>query len=266
MSSATARWFSENEGKAWTEKFYLIYSPVWMLVMGLVMGTGLAARYLGEWGFMAVAMGLFLPLFIIPALRSPETGPWHQTYWFKSNLYMWIFAFFGSYFGSEYFFDVLGMVYEYPMIKLNLDSALVGSGTQVVPFIMYPLAHVYFITYHTSAVVVLRRIKTAGLPFTALLWPLLIFVIGYFWAWMETKAMANPFIESQFKYRDMERMLAWGSMLYSAYFITSFPIYYCLDEDKQKKWNLWIVSAAAMSASMLTLYLLDFWALWLGPI
>ena len=33
-------------------------------------------------------------------------------YWFKANLYIAIFNFAGNYFGSEYFFDVLGMVYE----------------------------------------------------------------------------------------------------------------------------------------------------------
>ncbi|HEY9036777.1 MAG TPA: hypothetical protein VIM96_08725 [Pseudomonadales bacterium] len=261
-----AHWFAENTGKAWTEKFFLFYSPVWMAVMGVVMGTGLAANHLDEWGFMAVGWGLFLPLLVMPALMSPEGGPWHQTYWFKANLYMAVFSFFGSYFGSEYFFDMLGMVYDYPMININLDSALVGSGEQRVPLLMYPLAHVYFITYHTTAVLVLRRITTAGIPFKTLLWPVLILVVGYFWAWAETKAMANPWIKSQFYYKDMPRMLQFGSLLYAAYFVTSFPIYYFLDENPKARWNLWVVTAAALSASMLTLYLLDFAAHCVGRI
>lgn len=256
--NTNARWFSDNPGKAWTEKFFLIYSPIWMAIMGLVMVTGLAANHLGEWGFMAVAWGLFLPLLIVPAIVKPEAGPWHQTFWFKSNLYMWVFAFFGSYFGSEYFFDVLGMVYEYPMIDINFDAALVGSGEQKVPLIMYPLAHLYFITYHTTAVLVLRRITTAGIPFKALLWPVLILVVGYFWAYMETLLMANPWIESQFHYKDMDRMLKLGSLLYATYFVTSFPIYYFLDESRDRKWGLWVVWGAAFSASMLTFFLLDF--------
>jgi len=155
-----------------------------------------------------------LPLWLVPALRSPEPGPWYRTYWLKATLYLALFAFFASYFGSEYFFDVLGMVYAYPMIEVNLDSALVGTGEQRVPLIMYPLAHVYFSTYHTTAVVVLRRLGHAvGPGKRALAFPLLVLVIAYFWAWMETRAMANPSIAEQFYYRDMGRMLGLGSLL-----------------------------------------------------
>lgn len=35
--ASAARWFSANPDKAWAEKFFLAYSPVWMLQMGLVM-------------------------------------------------------------------------------------------------------------------------------------------------------------------------------------------------------------------------------------
>lgn len=159
------------------------------------------------------------------------------------------------------------MVYDYPMIETtNFDSALIGSGQQKVPWLMYFLAHAYFMTYHTTAVVVLRRIKTSAIPFKALLWPLMVFVIGYSWAWLETKAMANPFIEQQFYYQDMGRMLAYGSIMYSFYFIASFPIYYFIDEDKVKSWTLWHTFMASCTASMLTFYLLDFWTHLVGPI
>jgi len=259
------RWFSENESKAWGEKFFLIYSPIWMSFMGLTMVMG----WIHVWadpGFMFQACVVFLPLIVYPLLFRKENTSITQTYWFKANLYIWIFAFFGSYFGSEYFFDVLGMVYNYPTIHWNLDSALVGTGTQKVPFTMYLLAHAYFMTYHTSAVVVLRRFKTSGLPFMIVLFPIVLFAIGYFWAWAETKAMANPMIADQFYYKDKARMLAYGSIMYACYFIASFPIFYFLDEDKNHKWNLWMVTAAALSASMITFYLLDFWTKYVGAI
>ncbi|MGH8646606.1 MAG: hypothetical protein ACREX4_19970 [Gammaproteobacteria bacterium] len=71
-------------------------------------------------------------------LAPPYTGKrWHESYWFKANLYLFVFGFFGNYFGSEYFFDVLGMVYVYPSATTTLDSALLGSGGQKVPLIMY---------------------------------------------------------------------------------------------------------------------------------
>jgi len=262
------RWFSENASKAWGEKFFLAYSPVWMTVVGLVMALGVTVR-VGEWGFMAIGFAVALPLFLVPALIRDESAlgrRWYQTYWFKANLYIAIFSFAANYFGSEYFFDVLGMVYDYPLIELELDSTLVGSGEQGVPVIMYLLTQAYFTTYHTTAVIMLRRIRTSRLPFGALLWPVLLVVVAYFWAWMETKSMANPWIASQFYYRDMERMLAYGSLFYSLYFLASFPIFYHLDERRDANWTLTTTAAAALSASMLMLFLLDFAAAIFGPL
>ena len=262
------RWLSENPSKAWGERFFLAYSPIWMVMMGAVMGSGLSAR-LGEWGFLAVGIAVAAPLVVVPALvrdERPLGRRWYETYWFKANVYMGIFNFAANYFGSEYFFDVLGMVYDYPMIELNFDASLVGSGEQRVPVIMYLLTQAYFLTYHTTAIVVLRRLRTSRLPASPILWPVLLVVVAYFWAWMETKAMANPWIESQFYYKDMERMLAYGSLFYSLYFIASFPIFYHLDEGRDTCWSLTKTAAAALSASMIMLFLLDFAAAIFGPL
>ena len=267
-SGVVPRWFSSNPSKAWGEKFFLAYSPVWMTSMGLVMGLGVTQR-VGEWGFMAIGVAVALPLLVVPALirdEEPIGRRWYQTYWLKANLYIAVFNFAANYFGSEYFFDILGMVYDYPMIALNLDSTLVGSGEQRVPVIMYLLTQAYFLTYHTTAVIVLRRIRTSRLPTGAFLWPVVLLGIAYLWAWVETRAMANPFIESQFYYKDMERMLAYGSLFYSLYFVASFPIFYQLDEGRDECWTLPFTVAAACTASMIMLFLLDFAAAIFGPI
>ena len=267
-SPGTARWFSENPSKAWGEKFFLVYSPIWMAMMGLVMGLGISDQA-GEWGFLAIGLAVALPLVLVPALirdERPLGRPWYRTYWFKANLYIAIFNFAANYFGSEYFFDVLGMVYDYPMIELNLDASLVGSGEQKVPVIMYLLTQAYFMTYHTTAVVVLRRIRTSRLRIGPVLWPILILIIAYFWAWMETKAMANPWIESQFYYKDMERMLAYGSLFYALYFIASFPLFYQLDEERDSNWSLTLTAGTALAAGMIMMFLLDFAAAIFGPL
>ena len=267
-TAGAPRWFSENPSKAWGEKFFLIYSPIWMIMMGLVMGLGVTAR-VGEWGFLAIGVAAALPLVGVPALirdERPLGRRWYQTYWFKANLYIAIFNFAANYFGTEYFFDILGMVYDYPMIELTLDATLVGSGEQRVPVMMYLLTQAYFITYHTTAVIVLRRIRTSRLRIGPMLWPLLLVAVAYFWAWMETKAMANPWIESQFYYRDVERMLAYGSLFYSLYFVASFPIFYQIDEQRDANWSLTITAAAACTASMIMMLLLDFAAAIFGPI
>ncbi len=250
-------WFSENPDKAWVEKFFLLYSPVWMASMAMMMLTGWGAVW-GDTAMLLHAFATAMPAFIIPMLvaRRYTDKPWHQSYWFKANLYIFIFGFFGNYFGSEYFFDVLGMVYTYPNITSNLDSALVGSGEQVVPLIMYAYTHVYFMTYHATANIALRKLNSLA-PFKWLLFPLFVFLIGYAWAWMETRAMANPLIAENFHYEKMELMLAYGSAIYATYFIASFPIYYFLDETREKSWSLLQTVAGGLSASMLTFYLLD---------
>ena len=266
-NSAARRWFSENPGKAWAEKCFLILSPVWMALMGLTMVLSLTEG-LGDPGYIVHGLIVALPFVLVPALLSPENRErtWYQTYWFKANLYMAVFGFFGNYVGSEYFFDVLGMVYHYPDIHWNADAVLVGTGEQHVPVLMYLLTHAYFMTYHSSATVVLRRIRTSGLPLMGLLFPLMVFAVGYSWAWVETKAMANPLMEGSFYYQKMETMLAYGSAIYATYFIVSFPIYYFIDEDRAKPWGLLQVVAAGLSASMLTFFLLDFIARAIGTL
>src|SRR5262245_33446527 len=159
------RWFSANPSRAWGEKFFLLYSPVWMVGMGVLMQSGTGARW-GDAALNLAMFGLLAPLVVVPALIRDESAlgrPWWRTYWFKFNLWIGIYAGIGSYFGSEYFFDVLGMVYNYPQLHWHLDAVLLGSGAQPVPLIMYPSAHFYFVTYHTLGVIALRRARTSGM-------------------------------------------------------------------------------------------------------
>lgn len=251
--------FSPNPDKAWVEKFFLLYSPVWMASMAMMMLTGWDESW-GDTALLCHGALTALPVIVIPALiaRRFTNLPWHQSYWVKANLYLFIFGFFGNYFGSEYFFDILGMVYVYPHVSTELDSALVGSGEQTVPAIMYAYTHVYFMTYHATATIALRVLRNSGLPAMAVLFPVFVFLIGYFWAWMETKAMANPMIASNFYYEKMEAMLAYGSAIYATYFVASFPIYYFLDENADRRWTLTQTAAGGLSASMLTFFMLDF--------
>jgi cycloeucalenol cycloisomerase len=93
-----------------------------------------------------------------------------------------------------------------------------------------------------------------------------VFVIGYIWAWLETKAMANPLMETQFYYEKMDVMLRFGSAIYATYFVASFPIWYFIDEKVEDCWTVLQTASAAMSASMITFYLLDFSAQWVGSL
>lgn len=264
-----ARWFSENPDKAWGEKFFLIYSPIWILqtAMAVVFGYG---KTMGDFGSIIYSLFVAAPFVVVPFLiyKEAKAGkPWYKTYWFKANLYIAIFSLLGNYYGSEYFFDVLGMVYNYSNLHWTFDASLVGTGVQHTPVMMYLLTHAYFMTYHTTAMVVLRRLRTSRLgQSSAWVFPVAIFVAAYFWSWMETFVMANPAMADTFYYKDLNRMLAIGSITYSCFFITSFPIFYWLDEKLNDTWGLIRTTAAALSASMLTFFLLDLWTKYIGSI
>lgn len=260
-------WFSKNPEKAWVEKAFLIYSPVWMVLMGVMMITGWDKTF-SDGALLIHGFVVALPVFLFPMLlhHKNSTLPWHQSYWFKANLYLFLFGFFGNYIGSEYFFDVLGMVYHYPNATTTLDATLVGQGEQRVPVIMYLYTHAYFMTYHTTGVILLRRILSSGIPLIHLGIIPLAFAVGIAWAWLETKAMANPLMASSFYYTNMPAMLKFGSIIYATYFVVSFPIFYHLDENAAAPWDSIKVIAASLSASMLVLYLLETCAHWVGQL
>lgn len=259
-AAARGRWFSANPDKAWAEKFFLLYTPYWVAGMALFMFTGVGGRW-GDLALNAGMLALWLPALLVPAwlaTRRSDARPWRRSYWLKFNLWIGIFSFVGSYFGSEYFFDVLGMVYRYPQLHWNLDAVLVGSGEQRVPLIMYWSAYFYFVTYHAGAVVLMRRVRTSALGRLPGAWPLTVLAAAYGFAWAETFAMAGGAIAEQFGYRDLERMLRWGSLFYALYFVVSFPMIHRLDEREGEDWPLRRVAVEALAAGMLVLSLLDF--------
>lgn len=259
FANASAQWFSPNPDRAWAEKCFLWYSPVWMLLMALMMPTGWVSSF-SDIQLLVHGVLVALPIAVIPAVLHKRFSPtlaWYQSYWFKANLYIFLFGFFGNYFGSEYFFDVLGMVYNLPNATTALDASLLGKSDKPVPVIMYLYTHAYFMTYHTTAVIVLRRIMTSGLPLRRISFMPVVFAVGYAWAWLETRAMANPMMVNNFYYEKMDAMLAYGSIIYATYFVASFPIFYFLDENSRSRWHWLQAGAAGLSASMLTFYLLD---------
>lgn len=264
----TGAWLSRNPSKAWGEKFFLLYTPYWIAGMAALMTSGAGGRW-GDLALNAALLALWAPALLVPALIRDESGlgrPWHRTYWFKLNLWIGIFAFVGTYFLSEYFFDVLGMVYDYPNLRWRLDSTLVGSGSQSVPLIMYPAAHFYFLTYHTVAVVALRRLRGSRLYVHPLVWPVAIGVLAFGFAWAETWSMTGGAIAEQFRYRDLGRMLRWGSLVYACYFVVSFPMVYRLDERPEDDWSPGRTAAEALAASMLVFLLLDLVARGIGTL
>ncbi len=251
------RWLSANPDKAWGEIFFLLYSPMWMIAFGIYQRTRVGDR-LGDLGNLLVTLTIFAPVWVVPALLCPTTGRrWYETYWFKFNLWIFIYAAIGTYFLSEYFFDVLGMVYHYPHLHWTFDSALLGSGKQRVPLVMYFHAHYFFVTYHTTAVVVMRRIRTSRLNVHPAVGVLVVVLAAWFWARTEISLTTSPSLADQFRYEDLPWALRWGALIYACYFVVSFPLVSRLDERAGENWALGRTALEALAAGMLTFILLD---------
>lgn len=251
------RVFSPNPEKAWTEKWYLIYSPIWA---ALFVGWCISGYHLkvGDVGNVAVTILIALPNIVVPWIWCPTQAPWYETYWFKFSVWIWLFGFEASYFFTEYFFDVLGMKYAFPHLKWNFDSQHVGTGRQVVPVMMYMHAWYFFITYHAVSVVFIRIIRTA--PYvrdSALMQGLAVFFSSLLFAWGEIFATTMEAIDDLFSYKNMEWALTWGALCYACYFIPSFPMVYGLDETVDKKWSLRRVVESSLAAAMIAFTLLD---------
>mmetsp|Transcript_12484 Transcript_12484/g.15493 ORF Transcript_12484/g.15493 Transcript_12484/m.15493 type:complete len:307 (+) Transcript_12484:80-1000(+) len=251
------RMFSSNPDKRWAEKVFLFYSPVWPLLFG---GWCLSGWYLkvGDVGNMLVTCLIATPNVLIPLLFCPTKAPVVETYWFKFGVWIGIFAFVASYFFTDYFFDVLGMIYNFPHLEWNLSSVLVGTSSQVVPLMMYVHAWYFFITYHTCSVIFMRCIRTSILSkYVPLLSVISVVLAAWVFSVGEIYGTTLEAIREQFHYVDMEWALSHGALAYACYFISSFPMVYNMDEEIGVKWTLTKTIENALAASMIAFTLLD---------
>jgi cycloeucalenol cycloisomerase len=271
LSQNQSRWFSGNPDKAWGEKFFLGFVPFWFVYNLAMQKMG----WLDTGNFWNIVQNLLMWIpycVILPWFLRRHSGiPWAQSYWFKFNLFIFWWTFIATYFHTEYFFEVLGMRYRFPDVTLYLDSALCGpdeatalADSMKVPPSMYLNATAFFVVYHTTAVIVMRRIRsmTTGFGDAARLvsWALIVGAVAVFWAWAETyfyfKLADNDF--ANVWYEDLDRMLKYGSWFYALYFVVSFPMVYRLDEEREGvRWSLWRVVVEASCVGMLSLLLID---------
>lgn len=251
-------WFSNNPSKAWAEKFFLYYLPFFFALNAGKQAFGWmnagTAWHIGQNVLM------LLPLYLVPFLIRDETGlgrKWYESYWFKANLWIWIFAFFATYFFTEYFFDVLGMIYYFPQVSLYFDSQLLGTGEQRAPLGVYFSGAAFFVVYHNLAIICLRRIRTSRLNVGRAAWAVMVVVAALFFAWAETRLVATDKNAPFFAYEDLTWMLKYGSVFYACYFVVSFPMFYRLDEAELDNWPLSKVCTEALATSMMVFFLLD---------
>jgi cycloeucalenol cycloisomerase len=278
VAPATSKWFSTNPDKAWAEKFYLPFLPIFFAYNALIQRM----HWLDVGNFWHVTQNvlMWVPYCVaLPWYLRRHSGiPWHKSFWFKFNLWMVVWVFFATYFGSEYFFSALGMRYHFPQVTLYLDSALVGpnqatalANQERVPVGMYFNAIAFFIVYHVYAVIVIRRIRNlftaqgAAVRFAA--WLFAVLATSLFFAWAETffyqlSGDANGISY----YIDVPKMIKYGSFYYMLDFVISFPNVYRLDETVAQTWSLRRCVVEASFVGMWAMFLLDLAVLCFGGI
>jgi cycloeucalenol cycloisomerase len=278
MPEASSRWFSANPDKAWGEKFFLVFIPVFLAYNAVVQQAG----WLDAGTFWHVAQNLLMWVpycLVLPFwLRRNSGVPWQESYWFKFNLYMAVWIFFATYYHTEYFFELLGLRYRFPEVGLYFDSALVGpdeagaaAAWKKVPLGMYFNSVAFFIVYHTAAVVCMRRVRGLTLAWSATLrrmaWAVIVLATALFFAWAETYLYITDEASANVWYVDVPAMLRWGSIFYAMYFVVSFPNVFRLDETIElPRWTLARTVIEACFVALVSMTMLDLWANFLGPI
>jgi len=270
------KWLSDNDDKAWGERFYLWYIPVFFILSASTSRTGLSLS--GNWGNLLAGFLVWAPYCIILPLilRRNHPLPFWKQWWFKFQLYLMVVIFLLTYFGTEYFFDVLGMRYKYENVTWYFDSVLLGPDQATaleehkrVPIGMYPISVGFFTFYHIGALVVIRRLYRIGMAIgvaarrTAFAAGVLITAL--FFAWLETMLFVSQPADSYAWYVDLDRQLTLGTAFYAMDFLFTFSNLYWLDESADKSpWspNRIIINAAAMCAGVLLAG--DLWGMLLG--
>lgn len=220
-------WRSSHPGKAAAERWYLIFTPIWGAVAGLVMLSGAAQAWRdapwGDLAYMAFGAGLWIALLIggyALAPASERARPWWRRTHTKFQAWMFIFAFLGNYY-SEYFYEILHMHYGFGT-SWNLHQ---------VPFFLYPLTAVYFTTYATLVDMGWRALRRALGPGASPLAQRLIYLpLCFVVAGLETLLNANPFIHELFCYDDLAFALVFGTLMYGLWFVVTAPLWFVIDE------------------------------------
>jgi len=254
-----------DDERTWTEWVILCQSPLWIVPVAAVMISGTLRRW-SDIEYLSFSILVATPAVLVPALspgRPNRGGPWWNAYWLKLKVWVAILVCMGTYTGTHYFFDLMGMRYSFD-VRWTFSTDMVGHSRQQVPVFMYPLTHAYFMTYFTALMTAERHLvrrwdlKSAGRT-------VVIILISYSVAFLETFFMASPLLSDVFAYASRRRMLKLGSLGYASYFIAGLPMARRIDSGGVR-WTLERVVIEALATCMMILALLEVWAKTVGPL
>lgn len=266
LERTASSWFAEDPSKAYYEKFSLIWAPLSMaaLLVG-VFGTPLH-KYCDRRSFLLLTVLGCLPGVIIPILfpcKADRGRPYAERFWVKASVWIAIFGFYGNYFWTHYFYQLLGAEYLFDSYRFN-----------DVPLVTYTATFFYFTFYFSFVNVVLRRanalVKRLPQLLGTMFWWSVIFIMAYGTAVFEAVSIQHFPL---YTYTERNAFLTIGSIVYGLYFIVGFPMFFWLDESYviglrgviQRK-SLKETAINAFAATAIVTLLLDLWRLLLGSI
>ncbi|EGG13673.1 Cycloeucalenol cycloisomerase [Cavenderia fasciculata] len=257
-------WFSRVPSKAWAEKFFLYYSPIWIGLFGFVVVSEVYKNFY-DIEFFILGLVVSLPCVVYPMLfpcAADRDKPWYDRYWVKANLWIALFGFIGNYFWTHYFFVLLRATYRFP-VTFTLNE---------IPVCLYFVTHAYFMSYHAATTPVLRRFwsmyppRKAGekKPLSLIIGTILIVAgLAYFTAFMETWTIQ---MVPYYHIENRSQMYIVGSTFYMLYFVVSFPMFARIDETDGEKWTLSRTALESLGSAMIVFTLCDFWRLLVGAL
>eukprot|EP00928_Gymnodinium_smaydae_P034599 TRINITY_DN24481_c0_g1_i1.p1 TRINITY_DN24481_c0_g1~~TRINITY_DN24481_c0_g1_i1.p1 ORF type:complete len:289 (-),score=29.56 TRINITY_DN24481_c0_g1_i1:154-1020(-) len=257
LTPVTSNLRQSGNPKTLCENFFLKYAGIWIPCFAFIVASG-AYELMGKWGYFFVCGGLACPLLLQPVLAPSLTGegkvPLLRRHCTKANVWIATFSFLGNYWGTHYFYCVLGAQYTLPFLP---DHQLNG-----VPICMYFATHFYFCFYHALANKILRFIDEhyLGDEWRTLFVVMVVCVLSYVVAFMETFSIsAFPY----YTFQDREKVYTVGSVFYALYLIVSFPMFMRLD-CKTKSHTLFEAFIEALATWMAVMMLLEAVRLILG--
>lgn len=265
-TNQSTSWFAANPSKAYYEKISLMWAPLSMLaLLAGVLGTPLY-KYCDRNSFLAITVVGCLPGVLVPLLfpcKADRGRPYSQRFWVKGSIWIAIFGFYGNYFWTHYFYELLGAQYLFDSYRFN-----------DVPVVTFTATFFYFTFYFNLVNIILRRVAsfTHDLPSFArgLLWWSNICALAYGTAVFEAVSIQHFPL---YTYTEREAFLLIGSVVYGLYFVVGFPMFFSLDENYQRSTtggvsqvSLRDASMSAFAATAIVTLLLDLWRLLLGSI
>jgi hypothetical protein len=245
---------SPDPRKRAVERTWLLYTPIWGTLAGIVMVGGFAERW-GDLPLLLFGLVVGLAAVVLPILRRPSEDrdvPWYRSTATTMGLSVVLLAFGLNYTQTPFFWDVLHMHYGFPSTWVIDEN----------PVFLYLLTVAYFATYAALTLMTLRGIRRAFSAHPRWAAALGFSLAPMTMAFLETAMNANPFMKRLFCYDDMTLMLSFGTVSYGVAFVYALPMWFGIDErpgaPRVPPGRVVIWACAALYADAITLDLLRY--------